>query len=144
MALRDPIAAIVIFAFSLTAFIMARDYGGGAELFPRGISAIMMVCSVLLFVRGIVRPTDGERMNGGELFRVGTVIVGTLLYMIGVDYLGFVTASFIYVPATAYFLGIRNHLLVWLSTLIFVSLVAFLFRSVFLVPLPRELILTFF
>lgn len=144
MALRDPLAAIVIFAFSLVAFITARNYGGGSEIFPRGISVIMMVLSVLLFIRGILRPTTGERMNGGEVFRVSVVIVGTLLYMVAVDYLGFVTASFIYVPVTAYFLGVRNHLLIWLSTLIFVSLVAYLFRSVFLVPLPPELILTFF
>lgn len=144
MSLRDPIAAVVIFAFSTAAFIMAGTYTGGAELFPRGIAGIMMVCSVLLFIKGIIRPTEDERMSAGELWRVGFVIAMTIIYIVAVDTIGFVTSSFVFVPVVAYALGIRNHLLIWLSTLIFVSLVAYLFRSVFLVPLPRELLLTFF
>lgn len=144
MALRDPIAAVVIFTLSLGTYLVAGSYTGGAEIFPRGISMIMMICSAALFVRGVFRPTTGDPMTGPELVRVGGVIVGTVIYIVAVDYLGFITASFAYVPLTAYFLGIRDHVLVWASTLIFVTVVAFLFRTIFHVPLPREMVLTWF
>ncbi|HWA50493.1 MAG TPA: tripartite tricarboxylate transporter TctB family protein [Dongiaceae bacterium] len=141
---RDSLVAIVIFVFSLTAFIMAGSYSGGAEIFPRGISAIMMICSVILFIRGMVRPTVGEPMKRDEIIRVGSIIVATLIYIVAVNYLGFVLSSIIFVPVIAYRLGIRNHALVWISTLIFVPLVAYLFRSVFHVPLPDEIFMSFF
>lgn len=144
MSLRDPISAVVIFAFTTAAFIMAGNYGGGSGMFPRIISAIMMFLSVLLFIRGIVRPTAGEPITAGEIGRVAFVIVMTFIYIVSVDTIGFVTSSVIFVPVVAYTLGIRNHLLVWLSTIFFVSLVAYVFRSIFHVPLPREVILTFF
>lgn len=144
MALRDPVAAVVIFTLALGAYLVAGTYTGGAEIFPRGIAMIMMICSAILFARGVFRPTSGEPMTGPEMVRVGVVIVGTLVYIVAVDFLGFVTASFAYVPLTAYYLGIRNHVLVWASTLIFVTVVAFLFRTIFHVPLPRELVLTWF
>jgi putative tricarboxylic transport membrane protein len=143
-SLRDPIAAAVIFALSLTAFLLAGNYTGGAELFPRGIAAIMMVCSVLLFVKGVLRPTSGERMSAGEMRRVAFVILMTVLYILAVRFVGFTTASIIFVVVTAYALGIRNYLLIAVSAVVFVGLVSYLFRSIFHVPLPRELILTFF
>ncbi len=144
MSLRDPLAAVVIFALSAAFFFMSGAYRGGAEIFPRGVSAVMMIASALLFLRGLRGSSGGDRLEQGSAWRVAIVIVLTILYIIAVDDIGFVTSSVIFVPVTAYFLGIRNYLLIAVSSVVFVGLVAYLFRSIFQVPLPRELILTFF
>lgn len=142
MLARDSFVAVVIFVFSAAFFYMAGDYEGGAEVFPRGVSAVMMIASTILFFRGMRGPAGGERLEPGSAFRIAGVIILTILYIVAVDSLGFVTSSLVFVPATAYFLGIRNHLLIWLATILFVVTVAYLFRNVFQVPLPRELVLT--
>ena len=145
MALRDPLAAIAIFIFSLTFFLIARNYTGGAQVFPQAITVVMMICSVLLFVQSIYRPSAREEKPAGAGWKVAVCIAGTVALIIAVDYIGYITAGFIYVPLTAYFLGVRNHVAIWFSTAFFVVLVAYLFfRSVFHVPLPKELILTLF
>ncbi len=144
MSLRDPISAVFIFALSTAFFIMSGNYHGGAELFPRGVSAIMMICSALLFIRGLRNPTTGERMAADAVLRVAAVILLTIIYILAVDNIGFVTSSVVFIPLTAYVLGVRNYLMIGLSTFIFVFGVAFLFRQVFYVPLPPELLLTYF
>lgn len=143
MSLRDPIAAIVVFAFSTTAFVLAGNYSGGAGTFPRGIAAIMMICSVILFVRGLFWPTEGERMTPDEMRRVGISMALTIAYVALIVPLGFFTASIIYIPLAAYVLGLRRHLLIWGATAIYMAGVYYLFVRIFYTPLPRELIFRF-
>ena len=144
MALRDPIAAVVIFTLSLAMFVLSFDYGGGAQLFPRWISGIMIVCSVALFVRGFLSPTESERMSSGEIRRMALSIVLTIAYVVLIVPIGFFTASLIYLPLAAYSLGLRRHVLIWVTTLIYIGGIYYLFARVFHTPLPRELILHIF
>ena len=72
---------------------------------------------------------------------IGVVIGLTVLYVAGVRFLGYVTASVIFIPVTAWFLGIRKPVLLAATTAIFVGTIAYLFREVFSIPLPRETIL---
>ena len=142
MSLRDPLSAVVIFAVSAAFFFIAGNYSGGAEIFPRGVAAIMMICSVILFVRGLRSSAEGERMSRDAVLRVTAVIVLTGIYIVAVQFVGFITSSLIFVPLTSYFLGVRNYVLIGVTTIVFVGLVSFLFLKVFQVPLPPELIST--
>jgi putative tricarboxylic transport membrane protein len=140
MAMRDPIAAVVIFALSATMFVLSFNYGGGSQLFPRWISGAMIICSIALFIRGFISPTDDERMNAGEIRRVALSIVLTLAYVALIVPIGFFTASLIYLPLAAYALGLRRHVLIWVTTIIYVFGIYYLFARIFYTPLPRELI----
>ena len=145
MSLRDPIAAVVIFALAAAFFFIGGTYRGGAEIFPRAVAAIMMFGSALLFFKGLLWGSTGhEKLEEGSLWRVTGVIVLTILYIVAVDTIGFFTSSLIFVPVMALFLGVRNYLMIGLTTIVFVVAVAYLFRAVFLVPLPRDLFFTFF
>lgn len=144
MLASDSFAAILIFALSAAFFYMAGAYHGGAEVFPRAVSGVMMLASAILFFKGLRQPSTVERFEPGAAGRVVGVIVLTILYMVAVGAIGFVTSSLVFVPVTAYWLGIRNYPMIGITTVVFVALVALLFRRLFQVPLPRELILTWF
>jgi hypothetical protein len=151
MSLRDPAAAIVVFAAGLFFFILSGSYPATAALFPRIVAAVMMVSAALLFAKSIWRPSaagttlssgegEVERMSPEGARRVAIAIGLTLIYVVAIVPIGFLTASVLYIPATAYILGLRSHMLVWITTIIFVAAIYYLFEAVFHTPLPPDLI----
>jgi Tripartite tricarboxylate transporter TctB family len=144
MSLRDPIAGLTSFALSLTFFILSFNYSGGSEMFPRLVAGIMLACSALLFLRGILRPTEGERMSPEAIRRVAIGVVLTLAYIAAVALLGFLTASLIYIPLSAISLGLRSYWTIGITTILYVGGVYYLFHNIFYTPLPQELILKLF
>jgi len=145
MVAKDTISSVVVFLFSLGAFILAQGYGGGAELFPRGLAVIMMIASAGMFVRAIFWPAaipEGvPKMERSERSVTALCVLVTLAYVALIVPLGFATASIAFVVVISYALGMRNHLVIWLTAIGFVSLLYFLFVRVFHTPLPRDLIL---
>lgn len=139
--LRDPIAGAVIFAFSLAAYLIGGTYSGGAELFPRAICVIMMVCSAILFVRGLIRPTPFEALAEGDGPRIWVSMVLTVAYIVAIVPLGFLLASLIYVPIAAYALGLRKHIWIWITNFLVIGIVYYLFVRIFHAPLPQGYIL---
>lgn len=148
MVTKDVVSSVVVFAFSVGAFVIARDFGGGAELFPRGLAIIMMFVSALMFVRAVFWPAavpKGVAPFAAEEVRVvATCVVLTLLYIALIVPLGFLTASILFVAAVAYALGMRNHLAIWLTAFGFVGCLWFLFVRIFHTPLPADLALRLF
>jgi hypothetical protein len=140
MVNRDTIAGVVVFTFSLTAFILSYNYRGGAEIFPRLVSGIMLVCSAILIARSIIWPTHGQALTAGERRRIALSIALTLGYIVAIVPLGFLTASLIHIPLTAYVLGMRQHVMIWVTTLLFLVTIYYVFDRFFYTPLPRELI----
>lgn len=144
MTWRDPIAGFFTFAVAAAFFLVAKDYPGGAAMFPRAVAGVMMACSAVLFVRGFIRPTRGERLSPVARRRVAMAVVLTILYIAAFANIGFITASLLFVPATTYLLGLRRHVMIWATTLGFVLGMHFLFTEVFHTPLPAERVLTLF
>jgi putative tricarboxylic transport membrane protein len=146
MSLRDPIAAVIVFAFAGTIFVMAGSFDPAAALFPRAVAAIMMAAAVAMGVRPFLIRMEQplETIDRGSMLRVGMVIGLTFIYVIGVAWLGYATASVVFIPVTAWLLGIRNISLIAATTIVYVGIITFLFRQVFSIPLPREVLLGLF
>jgi hypothetical protein len=151
MNIRDALVAATVFAFSLAAFVMAGNFGGGSGTFPRVITIVMMLSAAVLLVRSFVRmPTeadlddeissDDRRLTMLEVVRVALAIILTIAYIALIVPLGFFTASALYIVISAYALGLRNHLAIWLTLVIYLGGAYFLFEHVFFTPLPEELI----
>jgi len=145
MVAKDTISSIVVFLFSLGAFVLAQGYGGGAELFPRGLAIIMMLASAGMFVRAIFWPAaipEGvPKMERSERNVVAFCVIATMAYVALIVPLGFATASVIFIIVISYALGMRNHLAIWVTAIGFVGLLYFLFVHIFHTPLPSDLIL---
>lgn len=142
MFLRDSIAAAAIFAFSVAAFVLAGSFAAGADLFPRAISGVMIVVSLLLFVRTLARPRrDEDPALDWDVKRLLIAIVLTIAYVALLVPIGFIVASLVYVPAAAYALGYTRHRTIWITTLIVVGGAYVLFERIFHTPLPEGPIL---
>jgi hypothetical protein len=146
MLVRDHIAALIIFLFGAAVFFVAGDFPPAAALFPRAVAVIMMIAGVVIAIRATVAPAPRSEpeFDREATIRIGAVIGLTILYVVGVRWLGYVSASVIFIPVTAWFLGIRKPLLIAATTVIFVGGIAYLFREVFSIPLPREAVLALF
>ena len=148
MATKDTISSIIVFLFALSAFALAKDFGGGSELFPRGLAVIMMVISVIMFVRSIVWPQavpEGvKKLTRTEAGTMAICVVVTTIYIALISPLGFATASILFIAATSYVLGMRNHLAIWGTAAVFVGILYYVFVRIFHTPLPRELIFNLF
>jgi hypothetical protein len=144
MPFRDSVAGLVAFAFAASIFVAAGSYGPATALFPRAVAILMMIASALLAVRGFFRASHHDELPRRTVLLIAAVILLTLVYIVGVDYLGFVTSSLIFIPVTACLLGARNPVLIAAVAVMFVSSVAFLFKIVFGVPLPAEFVVRIF
>jgi hypothetical protein len=151
---RDFLSSLVVLAFGLGTYVIARGYGD-AGMVPRLVSGIMMFAAVLMLIRSVLRPpamadnadeavsSDFRRLTPEEAVRTTIAIVLTLFFILLLKPLGFFTASLLYIPLSAYALGLRNHVAIWLGTIIFLGFSYYLFRIVFRTPLPPEAILRF-
>ena len=143
MSLRDPLAALLGLIVGGTFLFLSQSLGNGG-MFPRAVAGIMIAASLGLLVKSFVRPSAIAPMTREAMLRVTVAVVLTLLYIVGVAKLGFVTSSLIFIPATAYALGLKRHVMIAVSTVLFVVFVHLLFKAIFGTPLPPDLILTLF
>lgn len=144
MPLREPIAAIAIFAFALTAFIIAGSFAQEAAMFPRTVAVVMMVSASLYFVRSIRTAPIPIAIERAAVLRMVASIATSVAYVALIVPLGFATASFLYLIATVLVLGMRNYVAVLVTAILFVGFVHSVFERVFATPLPDELISSFF
>lgn len=140
MSLRDPIAALLGLAIGGAFIFMSRDIGAGG-MFPRLVAGIMVAASLGLLAKSFFRPSTIAPMNRQEILRVAAAVILTLLYIAALAPLGFVPASLIFIPATAYTLGLKRHIMILVTTVVFVASAYLLFQAVFGTPLPRGFIL---
>jgi hypothetical protein len=143
MLSRDLLGALITVLFGAAVFVMSRSFDPAAALFPRAVAGIMILCGVILGGRALLRGQKSipDEVDPAALPRTGLIILLTILYVIGVSTIGYMTATVIFIPLTAWLLGIRQVAAIALATVIFVGLTVFLFRHVFHVPLPREILL---
>ncbi len=139
MALQDPLTGIVIFILSAAIFLTSRQYPADAALFPELITGAMMLASIGIVVRGIIRPRPGiAALDAAGTRRVLAVIGLTVLYVVGVANVGYVTSSIVFIPLTAWVLGSRQYLVLAIVTAVFLAILVWLFVFVFSVQLPPE------
>ena len=137
---RDALTGLVVLGLSVGIYFLAGTYDERAALFPRLVTVVMMIAAAALFVRGVLRPATAEPVDIGVMVRTISVIGLTILYVVGVARLGYITASALFIPVVAFILGLRRPLPLLLTTIGFLVVVSWFFIVVFKVPLPRDLI----
>lgn len=106
--------------------------------------ALAMVVSGLVIVRGTARTPpagDGEPVLRGFVRAITplrlvlfTVLIG--LYMLGMEWLGFIVASFLFLAAAMSLLGSRRVLLNLVLSALVLAAIFIVFRTAFSVVLP--------
>jgi putative tricarboxylic transport membrane protein len=140
----DAITAIVLLAFSAYVIVeslrmkLHSEYGPGPGLFPLGLGVILAVLSLALLWDGInPRKEDkaGRFQNKKGILSAGLVILGLIGYALLINWLGYLTTTFVLV---LFLMGVvaRDH---WKTTILTASGVTLLLYLIFQVGLDVQL-----
>lgn len=143
----ELIAGIVVAALSIAGLAEAWGYSGETGLMPRAVLVAAVFLSLVWCLQSLrAMGANGEKIEveTGALVRFGLLMAGGAVYVLGIASIGFFTSTVIIVPAIAAGLGYRNWTVIALSTLGFVAVLYAVFRLLLQIPLPDEIIFTFF
>lgn len=139
--MRDQIAAVVLM---VVVAVFWRDSNAinaaEAQMYPRLVLGIMGIMAVLLFVRGLrMGPRRAAEPVVTSWLAFAAFLVPTVLYAVAVGRVGFFTSSIVYIPLVAFLIGLRQHWLNALVTILFLLATWLVFVALFARPLPREI-----
>ena len=141
-AAQDRAIAVVVFILAGAMFLQAGKLPFEAGLFPRLVTAVMLMAAVAMFARSFMGP-GGARAEPVFINwpLLAITLIMTMLYVIAVHAIGYFTSSVVFVPAIAYALGLRDHRVIAAGTVLFVAFLYLVFVRVFQLPMPREMLL---
>lgn len=128
---------VVTFSFFIQSFSMVRDAG----LFPRLISGILIFLNTLYAIE-IYRGIDNKKKKKDDIVTSKLIGIITLsaLYVIVVNFLGYVVTTLIYLPVTMKYLGITNKKIIIFSSVISVVVIYLCFVVLLDVPIPMGIL----
>lgn len=138
--LRDRvIACILLVTTAVFGWDSVAIRAAEAKMYPRLVLIVLAGLSMLLFLRGwrMDRTVRRDPVVIGARPFVAFLILSTV-YAVAIAYLGFFTSSVVYIPLTAWMLGLRRHGLNAIVTTVFLVATWLVFVALFARPLPPE------
>ncbi len=140
----EAAAAALVLGLSGLALAQAIEFPGNAKHFPSAVLALSMALSLVWLVQSAIalharasRPA-AVASDGAALRRLLIVVAATILYVVATEFLGFLTATAVFVPLTAIALGIDRIKVIVPSAAVFVLGLYVLFDLVLRRPMPPE------
>lgn len=100
----DLLAGLFTMVITLVFFIEGRGNSFESNVFPWTLEAFLGLMSLYLLVRSFMFPdnqyTNTEKIN---YRRVSIMILSTILYIAGIDLIGFYTANLIYLVSVSFY-----------------------------------------
>lgn len=143
---HDRVAGLVIFVFSAGALAWTFTFPDSAIGHTRMVTGSMALLSLILFFRSF---SEAERDKAFEPFmrnpaRFAIGLGMTVAYVLACEYIGYYTASAVFIPAAAWVLGLRRPYMVSITTVVYCVMIYFVFEILFERPLPMEIWMTWF
>ncbi|NME36297.1 MULTISPECIES: tripartite tricarboxylate transporter TctB family protein [Fusobacterium] len=138
---KKYIAVIIIYIVTFSFFIQSFSLVKDAGLFPRLISGILIFLNTL-YALEIYRGIDNKKKKKDDMLPnklIGIIVLSTL-YVIIVNFLGYVITTLIYLPVTMRYLGIKNNKIILLSSVISVTVIYLCFVTLLDVPIPTGIL----
>ena len=138
-------SAISVFSLlMIPALLLFIDPAGGNEIPPRFWATMSLAIAVFFcFLAILVEFRNGGRFSAKELLdsiaankRQMAFLSMALIYVLSVDYLGFLAATLIMLPLTMFFYGLKRKVFGLIVSTIYVLAVFFLFQKVFKISFP--------
>jgi len=146
MGRKNIIAGVTLILISLTfAYLTSqlphRNIGGdpGIAFFPWLITSFILILSVAMTVQGWLSIRQGEVTTSSQRppTRVIAMIALYIVFIAALPYLGFLVASIPFFTILMALYGGRHKALLIVAGPCIPIAIYFLFRHVFLIPLPR-------
>lgn len=144
MKLVELVVALVILALAALGLVDAMGFPPTSAYLPisvLGLTCLLSLAWALQSLLAIRRERPTLRLDPAETRRLLTLAALSLLYALGIVYVGFFTSTFIFIPLSAFLLGYRSARGLVISTVAFALLLYAVFGLLLRTPLPPELIL---
>ena len=145
MKKADIIVGVLIICVSVSMFIMTQRFVGkvytgyGPDRFPRFLAIIWSILGIILIFNAVRDKFIKEDMKitAYGLVRVSAVIGMTVAVLIGMNYIGFVPATMIYIFAIMTYLQEKSWLGRIFASIVVTMAVFLIFKYIMVIPLPE-------
>lgn len=139
---RDAISAIVFLVISIVGFVAALDFPKRAANWPLWMWGLLGGFSLVLLAGSLRRRPSGktERKDQADFVRSIVNVALIVAFAVSVPFLGFYTATGIYIIVHMTYLGVRPFSLVLAVTAGGLLFLYFFFGFVLGVPVPHGLL----
>ena len=137
---HDRVASAVFFIAAGFLFYHTGEIPEEAAFYPRMVLGLMVILSVLMFLKTFLKKEltkifEPFFIHPGRFIFIAFVM---LTYIFGVQYLGYYSASLIFIPAVAWVLGYRDTRVILATTICYLLFIFLVFDQLFGRPLTRE------
>lgn len=150
--IRHYLFALLALAFTCAYWFSAKDLPTESIVFPKALLAVLIVLFVwngVNSVREFKKTLKDESTPEEEKWKCSlnitspkvVVTVMTLIYILAVNWLGFVVSTFLYLGILAYFLGIRKPIPLVLFSAGYTAVMYGIFVMWLMVPLPSGILI---
>jgi putative tricarboxylic transport membrane protein len=157
MKINNAVSGIAVGLFGLAVYIQSGSFPTlgqqqiGPEVFPQVIAVGMMVCALLLIIKGIKeKKATGEdwielpewAREPRTLFGFLLVLIALAFYILTSEWLGFLITGFIMLMVMFLYFQVKP-LVALITAIISVFVIHYLFYTVLKVPLPWGILESF-
>ena len=150
---RDSVIEFsVLLAVGIAAFLLTFTfddeialYRYGANLWPAILSLGLILCTVIIFVHTLFYGDSSIEEEGGtNLQTLARVFILPIFYVILLPYVGFYSATIIFLPLYTYIIHMKSFLKVLLRCLAVACVIIVVFTKFLFVPFPVGTISLFY
>lgn len=150
MKINNAVSGIAIGLFGLAVYITSGTFPSlgqqqiGPEVFPQVIAVGMMICGILLIIKGIKE----KKTNGGQWIELPAwarqprtafgfllVLISLMFYILASEWLGFLITGFVMLMVMFLYFQVKPWVAL-ITAIISVFVIHYLFYTVLKVPLP--------
>lgn len=148
MAKVNKIIAIVFLLISITFIAVGLKLPEGAKAYPLALAVMLLILSVLLYFDSNKKAKTDSSPNPLLVLKNDSrnyliLVISYVLFIIGLNIIGFIPASFFFVCILQYLLGYKYKLKLLLNSAIFTAIVYLSFSKLLNVPLPNGIFSAF-
>jgi hypothetical protein len=142
---KDVCSGVFFMILGIVVFSAASGFPASPALLPRIVSAVLLLLSIMLVVRGL-RGRNEDTENSLRLTDIDPSVLFLGIFVLGflllTRPLGFLASSLLFIVITFYYLGFRSAK-IFITGVIFVVISNFVFSGLLNLNLPKGTLWTF-
>lgn len=143
MKFADRFIAVVLMLFCIFYFSMTSKIAASAKMWPRFFILFLFLLSIILLISSYRKDVKIYSKKNTEkiiLPRLIGAILISIFYIFSILFLGFYSATFIYLIIIMYFLGIINVKNVLVISILSTTIIYICFNLILNVPTPKGML----
>ncbi|HBW38032.1 tripartite tricarboxylate transporter TctB family protein [Desulfosporosinus sp. BICA1-9] len=140
----DRIIVLFLLVMSISLYVIAEGFPSGADTFPKVMLSFIFIFSLILlwttFRSKKIETSNEVKIDFRKAGRPYLTLIFCVIYVFGVQYLGFFVSTAIFGALFMMYLGVKNYLTILISLASLLSVVYLLFVLQLRVPLPKGIL----